>query len=114
MVTVRRGDVYWTRFDPVEGCEQAGTRPAVIIQNDMGNRYSPNTIVAPVTTRRSSRPYPFVVPLPRGTLQRDSSADLAQIRTIHQGRLIGSPLAHLNADTMHKIDDAIRASLGLY
>ena len=111
---MRRGDVFWVRFDPAEGSEQRGTRPAVVVQNDAGNRYSPNTIVGSVTTKFASKPYPFIVELPEGVLPRRSALDCAQIRTVGKGRLQGGPIAHLDAATMRAVDDAIRASLGLY
>ncbi|HEY5468355.1 MAG TPA: type II toxin-antitoxin system PemK/MazF family toxin [Coriobacteriia bacterium] len=113
-MSIRRGDVFWVRFDPAEGSEQRGTRPAVVIQNDPGNRYSPNTIVGSVTTKFASKPYPFIVELPEGVLPRHSALDCAQIRTIDKARLQGGPVAHLDPATMLAVDDAIRASLGLY
>ncbi len=114
MVTVRRGDIFWVRFDPAEGSEQRGVRPAVVIQNDAGNRYSPNTIVGSVTTKFAAKEYPFIVELPRDALPRRSALDCAQIRTIDNSRLQGDRIAHLDAVTMRAVDDAIRASLGLY
>lgn len=114
MVTLHRGDVFWTRFDPVEGSELAGLRPALVIQNDIGNRYSATTIVAGVTTRFARKAYPMVVALPAGALPRLSAVNCAQIRTVDKGRLQGGPIAHLDAVTMRAVDDAVRASLGLY
>ncbi|HEY5506397.1 MAG TPA: type II toxin-antitoxin system PemK/MazF family toxin [Coriobacteriia bacterium] len=114
MVSVRRGDVFWVRFDPAAGSEQKGVRPGVVIQNDAGNRYSPNTIVGAVTTKFASKPYPFIVALPEGALPRRSALDCAQIRTVDKARLQGAPIAHLDAAAMCAVDDAIRASLGLH
>jgi mRNA interferase MazF len=113
MVNVRRGDVYWTRFDPVEGSELAGLRPAVVIQNDVGNRYSGTTIVAGVTTRFAGKEFPVIAHLPEGVLPRPSAVNCAQIRTVDKTRLQGGPIAHLGVVTMLAVDDAIRASLGL-
>jgi mRNA interferase MazF len=60
-MTVKRGEIYWVEFDPVKGSEQGGLRPALVVQNDIGNRYSPTTIVAAVTRTLPPKPYPFVV-----------------------------------------------------
>jgi mRNA interferase MazF len=114
MVTPRRGDVFWTRFDPVEGSELAGLRPGLVIQNDTGNRYSATTIVAGITTRFARKDYPMIVRLPEGTLPKVSAVNCAQIRTVDKGRLQGGPIAHLDAATTESVDGAIRASLGLY
>src|SRR5687768_1806062 len=63
LMPVRRGDIYWVEFDPVKGSEQGGLRPALVIQRDVGNRYSPTTVVAAITRTLPPRPYPFVVVL---------------------------------------------------
>src|SRR5687768_5505270 len=60
-MTVKRGEIYWVEFDPVKGSEQGGRRPALIIQNNTGNRYSPTTVVAAITRTLPPQPYPFVV-----------------------------------------------------
>jgi mRNA interferase MazF len=67
MVSIRRGDVFWTRFDPIEGSELAGLRPAVVVQNDVGNRFSDTTIVAGITTRFARKASPAC---PRGRFRR--------------------------------------------
>lgn len=113
MVTPRRGDVFLVDFDPVLGSEQAGRRPAVVVQNDIGNRYSPTTIVAAVTTKLTDRPYPFLVTLPEDVLQRPSAVDCAQLRTVDAARISTGRLAHLDGDTMCAVDEALKASLGL-
>jgi mRNA interferase MazF len=114
MVTVRRGDVFWTRFDPVEGSELAGLRPALVIQNDVGNAHGGTTVVAGITTRFARKLYPMIVPLPQGFLPRTSAVNCARIRTVDKARLQGAPISHLDVATMRAVDDAIRASLGLY
>jgi mRNA interferase MazF len=113
MVSVRRGDVFWTRFEPVEGSELAGLRPAVVVQNDTGNRFSATTIVVGITTRFAHKGYPMVARLPEGVLPKSSAVNCAQIRTVDKARFQGERLAHLDAPTMHTVDDALRASLGL-
>ena len=67
-MTVRRGEIYWVDFDPVKGSEQSGLRPALIVQQDLGNEYSPTTVVAAITRRVPPKPYPFIV-----VLEPDSS-----------------------------------------
>lgn len=113
MVTLRRGDVLHIDFEPVVGSEQGGIRPALVVQNDVGNRYSPTTIVAAVTTRLPSRPFPFIVELPEGTLPRRSFVDCAQIRTIDHSRVIDRPISRVDPVTMLRVDEALAASLGL-
>ena len=60
-MTVRRGEIYWVEFDPIKGSEQGGLRPALVVQNDIGNLFSPTTVVAAITRTIPPRPYPFVV-----------------------------------------------------
>jgi mRNA interferase MazF len=55
-MTVKRGEIYWVEFDPVRGSEQGGLRPALVVQNDIGNRYSPTTVVAAITRTLPSKP----------------------------------------------------------
>ena len=110
----KRGDIYWTRFDPVVGSEQGGTRPAVVLQNDVGNRFSPAVIVAALTSQFPRKRYPFLAELPPGTTPRPSLVNGCQIRTVDKSRLSGEPIGSLDADTMRAVDEALRASLGLY
>ena len=58
---IRRGEIYWVEFEPVKGSEQGGLRPALVIQHDTGNRYSPTTVVAAITRTVPPKPYPFTV-----------------------------------------------------
>ena len=84
---VFKGDVYYADLNPVIGSEQGGVRPVVILQNDIGNKYSPTTIVAPMTTK--SKTYvPMLVKLKESFLARRSTLLLEQIRTIDKRRLI--------------------------
>lgn len=115
MVTFpRRGDVYWARFDPVVGSEQGGTRPAVIVQNDVGNRFSDTTIIAAVTSNPRVAGYPFGVRVPRGVLTDPSIVNCAQVRTVDKSRLSATPIGRLDDETMRAIDEALRVSLGMY
>ena len=60
-MSIAKGEIYWVEFDPVKGSEQGGLRPAVVVQNDVGNRFSPTTVVAAITRTIPPKPYPFVV-----------------------------------------------------
>ena len=110
---LERGDVYWTEFDPAVGCEMGKTRPAVVVQNDGGNRISPTTIVVTVTSRLLGLHYPFVVWIPDGVLPKASVVNCAHIRTVDKVRIKPGRIAHLDEATMARVDDALRASLGL-
>jgi mRNA interferase MazF len=109
----RRGDVFWVDFTPSRGGEQEGQRPALVIQNDVGNRYSPNTIVAAMTTKVGERTYPTEVRLSDAVFGKPSTVLCAQLLTISQERLVGPPVARLDATTMALVDAALGLSLGL-
>ncbi len=110
----RRGEVYLVAFDPTVGSEIRKTRPAVILQNDVGNRASSTTIVAAVSSQIHEPPYPIeVVVEPReGGLAARSAVRLDQIRTVDRRRLIRR-LGLLQPETMHMVDRAIAISFGL-
>jgi len=110
----QRGEVYFADLNPVIGHEQGGRRPVLIIQNDVGNRYSPTTIVAPLTTTFSVRVYPTEVRVRAGAggVTRDSSILLNQIKAIDKRRLERC-VGQLDTATMQQVDEAIKISLGL-
>lgn len=112
--TCRRGEIYWADLNPVIGHEQGGRRPVLIIQNDIGNRYSSTTIVAPITSSLSANVYPTEVRTLSGTggLTRDSSVLLNQIKTIDKRRL-EQRIGRLDEATMRQVNRAIEISLGL-
>ncbi len=115
MTFPRRGDIYLVAFDPTIGHEIRKTRPAVVIQNDVSNQYSPITIVAAISSQFSDPPHPREVPLPVGTkagLQKPSAVILNQIRSIDRTRLL-KRLGSLDAATMRRVDEALKISLGL-
>jgi mRNA interferase MazF len=114
MTYPKRGEVYLVNLDPTMGSETKKTRPAVIIQNDVGNQYSPVTIVAPITSGDKSR-YPIEVEVkaPEGGLVNDSLVLLNQIRVIDKRRLV-KPQGKLKGNTMERVDLAIKFSLGLF
>lgn len=109
----RRGDIWTVDLEPVVGSEQGKARPALVIQNDVGNQYSPVLIVAALTSGEEARfDVEVVVKAPEGGLQRDSLVLLNQIRTIDKRRL-GRYWGHLPPPTMRRVDEAIKISLGL-
>ncbi len=106
----RRGEVWMTNFSPGRGREQQGVRPALVIQNDVGNQYAATIIVAAITS--TIKPYPVTVVLEKGYagLPRRSMVNLAQILTLDKSRL-RRRVGLLSGDLMEQIDDAIRVSL---
>ena len=108
-----RGEIYWVDWNPSRGSEQSGRRPALVVQNNTGNQLSPTTIVVSLTTRKMTKVYPFHVPLPSGTLDKDGTIMCEQIMTVDQSRLLGQPLALLDDDIMAKVEEALRRSLGM-
>lgn len=110
----RRGDIYLVRFHPTLGAEIQKTRPALILQNDIANRWSPITIVAGITSRTGDRVYPtnVLVTAPEGGLSQDSLILLNQIRSIDRQRLV-KRLGKLGAKTMQEADRALSISVGL-
>lgn len=109
----RRGDVFTVDFEPVRGHEEGKVHPALIIQNDIGNRYSPTTIVAAITSGERAR-YDVNVEIkpPEGGLVKDALVLLNQIRTVDKSRL-GRYWGHLSDETMARVDEALKISLGL-
>jgi mRNA interferase MazF len=112
---VRRGEIYLVSFDPTVGHEIKKTRPALVIQNDIGNRYSPLTIVAAITTTISAVLHPVVVvvePTRSNGLTARSSIRLDQIRTVDRQRLI-KRLGLIDKPALQRVDEALRISMGL-
>ena len=110
----RRGEVYLVNFDPTIGAEVKKTRPAVVIQNDIGNRWSPITIVAAMTSRFEDPLYPteVLVRASEGGLEVDSVVLLNQIRSVDKARLVRR-LGALKGQTVKEVDRALLLSLGL-
>jgi mRNA interferase MazF len=111
---VKRGDVYFADLSPVVGSEQGGVRPVLIIQNDIGNRFSPTVIVAAITAQiqKAKLPTHVEIDAKRYGFERDSVILLEQIRTIDKQRLTDK-ITHLDDEMMEKVDDALQISLGL-
>ena len=111
---VRRGDIYYADLSPVIGSEQGGLRPVLIIQNDIGNRYSPTVIAAAITSRMDKTKLPTHIEVfaARDGLARDSVILLEQIRTLDKRRL-REKMGHLDEASMARVNDAISVSFGL-
>ena len=111
---VNRGDVFYADLNPVIGSEQGGVRPVVVIQNDIGNKYSPTIIVAAITSKIDKAKLPTHVEISAeiSSLKKDSVILLEQIRTLDKKRL-QRKVTSLNKKTIIKVDKAIEISLGL-
>lgn len=111
---VKRGDIYYADLSPVIGSEQGGVRPVLVIQNDVGNRYSPTVIAAAITSQINKAKMPTHIEI--GTedcgLSRDSVVLLEQIRTIDKRRL-KEKIGHLEEDKMRRVNTALEISFGL-
>ncbi len=111
---VRRGDVFFADLSPVVGSEQGGVRPVLVIQNDIGNKYSPTVIIAAITSQIDKAKLPTHVELRAAEhgLERDSVVLLEQVRTIDKRRL-RERVAHVDGEVMARVDEALMISLGL-
>lgn len=114
MTNIRRGDIYYADLSPVIGSEQGGTRPVLIVQNDVGNRHSPTVIAAAITSRQDKARLPthIQVNTEGSGLSRDSVVLLEQIRTLDKRRL-REHMGHLDELSMNRIDHALQISFGL-
>ncbi|MDO5041808.1 MAG: type II toxin-antitoxin system PemK/MazF family toxin [Peptoniphilus sp.] len=110
----RRGDIFYADLNPVTGSEQGGLRPALIIQNDIGNKYSPTVIVAPITSQMNKAKLPTHLEVNAGRfgLAKDSVILLEQIRTLDKSRL-REKVGHVDDSTMLRVNECIEASLEL-
>lgn len=115
MIQIRRGDVVDIDFDPARGNEIRKTRPAVVVQNDVGNRYSPLVIVLPIRGAEHIRkPYPIIVLVEKGCggLDKESVVHCDQIKSLDKSRIV-KRRGRFPGDTMKKIDSALKISLAL-
>ena len=112
-MNIKRGELYSADLSPVVGSEQGGVRPVLVVQNDVGNKYSPTVIAAAVTSKINKAKLPTHIELPSSSygLQRDSVILLEQIRTLDKRRL-KERIGELNEITMNQVDKAILISLG--
>jgi mRNA interferase MazF len=125
-MVVKRGEIYWVEFDPVKGSEQGGLRPALIVQQDIGNQYSPTTVVVAITRTIPPRSYPFVVVVEPGEsgLPARSAINCSQVATIQKdepgsrlrpwpGEHEVRPVGRLSTQKMTEVNRALRYNLGL-
>ena len=113
-MTVKRGDIFYADLSPVVGSEQGGTRPVLIVQNDMGNRHSPTVIAAAITSQMNKAKLPTHVELDtrRCDMIKDSVILLEQLRTIDKQRL-KEKICHIDEELLEKVDCALKVSLEL-
>lgn len=118
-MNVKRGDIYYADLSPVIGSEQGGMRPVLIVQNDIGNKFSPTVIAAAITSKVGKTKLPTHIDVLKGAqgclemgLARDSVILLEQIRTIDKRRL-KERMGHLEDSVMQRVDSALYVSFGL-
>lgn len=113
-MNVKRGDIYYADLSPVIGSEQGGVRPVLIVQNDVGNRYSPTVIAAAITSQRDKTNLPTHIKVDADGcgLAKDSIVLLEQVRTIDKKRLM-ERMGSLGVDAMGQVDRALSVSFGL-
>ncbi len=113
-MTVKRGEIYYADLSPVVGSEQGGVRPVLIVQNDIGNRYSPTVIAAAITSQRDKNKLPTHIELEptHCGLTKESIVLLEQIRTLDKRRL-KERMGRLDEESMGRIDHALEVSFGL-
>lgn len=111
---VKRGDLYYADLSPVVGSEQGGVRPVIVVQNDVGNKYSPTIIVAPITSQMNKAKLPTHVKIKGNKygLPKNSVALMEQLRTIDKKRL-REKIGSFSIDIMNRIDEAIAISLAI-
>ncbi len=113
-MSIKRGDIYYADLSPVVGSEQGGIRPVLIVQNDVGNRYSPTVIAAAITSRQEKAKLPTHIPIVADNcgLSKDSVVLLEQIRTIDKQRL-KEKMGAVDESSMNRVNNAISISFGL-
>ena len=113
-IIVKRGDIFYADLSPVVGSEQGGIRPVIIIQNDIGNKYSPTIIIAAITSQINKAKLPTHVEISSEEygLNKDSVVLLEQIRTLDKKRL-KEKIGHMTYSDMKKVDTALLISVGL-
>lgn len=110
---MKRGDIYFADLDPVIGSEQGGKRPVLIIQNDLGNRFSPTVIILPLTSKVGKKPLRTHVPVmpPQGGIARPSIILCEQVRTVEKSRLLAY-LGTLPKEKMALVEHALSCAVG--
>ena len=113
-MNVKRGDIFYADLSPVIGSEQGGVRPVIVVQNDIGNKYSPTIIVAAITSQINKAKMPTHIELDANEygLSKDSVVLAEQIRTIDKRRL-KEKIGHLDDELMTRVNEALEISFGL-
>ncbi len=113
-MNIKRGDIFYADLSPVVGSEQGGIRPVLIVQNNVGNKFSPTVIAAAITSQQSKANLPTHIPLNADTsgLARDSVVLLEQVRTIDKKRL-KEKMGSIDDNSMNAVNNAISISFGL-
>ncbi len=113
-MTVKRGEIYYADLSPVVGSEQGGIRPVLIIQNNIGNRYSPTVIAAAITSQQDKTKLPTHISVAADSsgLQKNSIVLLEQVRTLDKRRL-KEKMGDLDLESMNRVDHALSVSFGL-
>lgn len=116
VTTLRRGDIVIVELDPTRGSEQRGTRPCLVVQNDVGNENAPTTIIVPFTNSFGDQLYPFevLVPAEECALREDSVALCSQIRTVSIDERIRDRIGSIPDERLSEVDRALEYSLGLH
>ena len=113
ILVIKRGDIFFADWSPVIGSEQDGTRPVLIVQNNLGNKFSPTVIAVPITTQKKPL-LPTHIPIPKEKfgLQKDSIILVEQIRTLDKSRL-KEKVGKLNFEIMEKVKEALKISFNI-
>lgn len=113
-MAVKRGDIFYADLSPVIGSEQGGVRPVLVVQNDIGNKYSPTIIAAAITSQINKAKLPTHIEISSAEygLNKDSVILLEQIRTIDKKRL-KEKIGHISEELMGKVNDGLNISFGL-
>ncbi len=111
---IKRGELYYADLSPVVGSEQGGVRPILVVQNDIGNKYSPTIIAAPITSQINKAKLPTHIEVDTSCgLQKDSVILAEQLRTLDKKRL-KDKIGTIDNKAMQKVNNALLVSLGFY
>ena len=114
-MTIKRGELYYADLNPIVGSEQGGIRPVLVLQNDVGNKYSPTIIAAATTSKLTKAKLPTHIELSSAEtpMPRDSVVLLEQLRTIDKSRIL-QKIGEVPPQIMQQINDALLLSLGFF
>ncbi len=115
LMIIKRGDILLANFEPIKGSEQGKTRPCIAVQNDIGNVFSSTTIVVPITSKIPEKQYPTDVfaTAKELNLTKDGTINCSQIATVSIQHRVIKKIGSLRPETMRKVDEALKTSLGL-